>query len=77
MVSIPQALPPEVLAQSTVGSGDSMVAGLAIGFHEPRSLALGLQSGSAAGAATAQKIGTQLGDADEINRLLPAVIIWP
>jgi 1-phosphofructokinase len=70
-----KAAPPPVRARSTVGSGDSMVAGLAIGLNEHTSLEDGLRWGSAAGAATAEKSGTQLGDAAEIDRLVSSVVI--
>jgi 1-phosphofructokinase family hexose kinase len=70
-----KAVPPRVTARSTVGSGDSMVAGLAIGFAEGGSLEEGLRWGSAAGAATAATVGTTLGTAAEIRRLASAVTI--
>jgi 1-phosphofructokinase len=68
-----KATPPKVIARSTVGSGDSMVAGLAIAFAERRGLVEGLRLGSAAGAATAMLAGTHLANLDDIERLLPAV----
>lgn len=68
---------PLVAAQSTVGSGDSMVAGLAIAFAEDRGLAEGLRLGCAAGAATALRIGTHLCDVADIERLLAEVTVEP
>lgn len=67
--------PPRVDVRSTVGSGDSLVAGLAIALAEGRPLREGLQLGTAAGAATAATVGTALGDRHEIHRLLPEVVI--
>jgi 1-phosphofructokinase len=55
-----KAIPPAVTAKSTVGSGDSMVAGLAIAFAEKNGLEEGLRLGTAAGAATAILEGTHL-----------------
>ncbi|MEX2046047.1 MAG: 1-phosphofructokinase [Chloroflexota bacterium] len=70
-----KAIPPKVEVRSTVGSGDSMTAGLAIALNEERGLAEGLRLGTAAGAATAAVPGTQLGAAEHIERLLPEVVI--
>ncbi|MGC8485629.1 MAG: 1-phosphofructokinase [Candidatus Baltobacteraceae bacterium] len=70
-----EARPPEVAACSTVGSGDSMVAGLAIALNEGMPFPEALRLGSAAGAATAMTTGTHLGDAREIERLRELVII--
>lgn len=70
-----KALPPRIAARSTVGSGDSMVAGLAIAFAENLGLSEGLRLGSAAGAATALLAGTHLAEPADIERLLPQVEI--
>lgn len=72
-----KALPPPVLARSTVGSGDSMVAGLAIALDEGRGLDDGLRLGTACGAATAMTAGTHLCRAEDVERLLPRVRIVP
>ena len=72
-----QALPPTVERRSTVGSGDSLVAGMAVALARGDSIAEGLRLGSAAGAATAMTSGTALGTADEISALLPKVRIQP
>ena len=61
--------PPAVELRSTVGSGDAMVAGLAVSVARGDSLDSGLALGAAAGAATAASEGTALGTADEIDRL--------
>ncbi len=68
---------PAVEAISTVGSGDSMVAGLAIGFREGASFADALRLGAAAGAATAIRSGTQLGEARDVERLVGDVRLEP
>ncbi len=71
------AVPAPVERRSTVGSGDSLVAGMAIALAEDLSVTEGLRLGTAAGAATAMTAGTQLGTAADIERLAPAVEIRP
>jgi 1-phosphofructokinase family hexose kinase len=72
-----KARPPAVHVRSTVGSGDSMVAGLAIALCEGLGLAEGLRLGSAAGAATCVVTGTQLGSREDVERFLPQVVVEP
>jgi 1-phosphofructokinase len=72
-----RAFAPHVEAHSTVGSGDSMVAGLAIALAEGTGLAEGLRLGAAAGAATAMRPGTQLCRPDDVHRLVRDVIVRP
>jgi 1-phosphofructokinase family hexose kinase len=64
-----KAIPPTVTAKSTVGSGDSMVAGLAIAFAEQSGLEEGLRLGTAAGAGTAMLEGTHLCRLEDFKRL--------
>jgi 1-phosphofructokinase family hexose kinase len=68
-------IPPRVQSRSTVGSGDSLVAGLAIALATGADLVEGLRLGTAAGAATAMTAGTQLGTREDVERLLPSVEI--
>jgi 1-phosphofructokinase len=70
-----RALPPRIERKSAVGSGDSLVAGLAIALHDRLDLIEGLRIGTAAGAATAMTIGTHLGSRAEIEAILPEVTI--
>lgn len=70
-------LPPDVERRSTVGSGDSLVAGLAVALAQGSSIVDGLRLGSAAGAATAMAHGTALGTAEDVRTLLPQVRIVP
>ncbi|MHB1134342.1 MAG: 1-phosphofructokinase [Chloroflexota bacterium] len=68
-----RAVPPSVERRSTVGSGDSLVAGLAMALSRGETLTEGLRLGSAAGAATAMTTGTQLATAQDVRALLPRV----
>lgn len=69
------AIPPQVEPRSTVGSGDSMVAGIAMALARGEGIVEGMRLGSAAGAATAMTPGTTLGAASDVTALLPQVRI--
>ena len=69
--------PPAIERLSTVGSGDSLVAGLAVALARGGSLEEGLRIGTAAGAATAMSPGTALGTLEDLTRLLPDVQVTP
>jgi 1-phosphofructokinase family hexose kinase len=68
-------MPPKVPWLSTVGSGDSMVAGLAVEMARGHDLLEGMRLGTAAGAATAMSPGTGLGTRQDVDRLVPGVTI--
>lgn len=70
-------VPPRVELKSTVGSGDSFVAGLTVALARGDDLVEGLRLGAAAGAATAGSTGTSLGTAAEVAVLLPHVRVEP
>jgi len=70
-----QAIPHEVEAISTIGSGDSMVAGIAIGLAQGRPIQDCLALGSAGGAATAMSSGCEMGRKEDVERLLPCVAV--
>jgi 1-phosphofructokinase family hexose kinase len=70
-----QAVPPRVEAVSTVGSGDSMVAGIAFALAQGRTIAEGLALGSAAGSATAMSTGVEMGRKEDVDRLLASVVV--
>lgn len=72
-----KAYAPRVMASSTVGAGDSMVAGLALAFNDGLGLVEGLRLGAAAGAATVMVGGTQLCRAADVDRLKGQVRIEP
>ena len=65
--------PPEVEPVSTVGSGDSMVAGIVAGMAAGRSLREAVGDGVAAGTAAVLTPGTELCRPDEVERLRPRV----
>lgn len=67
------AVPPKVEVVSTIGSGDSMVAGIAHVISGCGSLAEALRWGSAAGAATAMTDGTAICSAAGVQSLLDQV----
>ena len=68
-----RAIAPRVERRSTVGPGDSFVAGLAVALVRDDDIVEGLRLGSAAGAATASTPGTTLGSAQAVAALLPQV----
>jgi 1-phosphofructokinase family hexose kinase len=70
-----KVVPPAITACSTVGSGDSMIAGLAMAFNEGRGFVEGLRLGTATGAATAMVPGTHLCSAAQVEELLPRVVV--
>jgi 1-phosphofructokinase family hexose kinase len=66
---------PSVTRRSTVGSGDAMVAGLAIALAKDAPPEYALRLGAAAGAASAMAEGTALGSPGDVQALLPRVEI--
>jgi 1-phosphofructokinase family hexose kinase len=72
-----RSVPPKVEPRSTVGSGDSLVAGLAVALAAGQPITEGLRLGTAAGAATAMTPGTALGTAAAVSELLAEVRIEP
>jgi fructose-1-phosphate kinase PfkB-like protein len=65
--------PPAVKKQSTVGAGDSMVAGVAVALARGGDIETALKLGTAAGAATAASAGTGLGTAEDVMKLRDGV----
>ncbi len=66
---------PVVQAQSTIGSGDSLLGGFLAGLESGQSHAESLQLGLASGAATAVTDGTHIGQKDVILRLLSSASV--
>ena len=65
--------PPQVTAVSTIGSGDSMIAGIAHILSKGGSLGEALKLGTAAGAATAMTDGTEICKHRQVLDLLEKV----
>jgi 6-phosphofructokinase 2 len=65
--------PPSVIRKSTVGAGDSMVAGIVLSLSQGKSLIEAAQYGVACGTAATMNTGTELcrkADADKLFKLL-------
>jgi 6-phosphofructokinase 2 len=67
--------PPAVEVVSTVGSGDSMVAGIAAGLARGSALVDAVADGVAAGAAAVVTPGTELCRPEDVQRLRPQVAV--
>jgi 1-phosphofructokinase family hexose kinase len=70
-------VPPRIETRSTVGSGDSFIAGLSVALARGDALLEGFRLGAACGAATAASGGTSLASAQAVAELLPSVRIEP
>ena len=70
-----RAVPPQVKVVSTIGSGDSMIAGIAHVLARDGSIEDALRMGTAAGAATAMTDGTEIGRKIQIDALLDKVTV--
>jgi 6-phosphofructokinase 2 len=68
-----KAEPPPVQVDSTVGAGDSAVAGFVLAHAQGKEPAECLRLACAAGTAAAQTPGTELCHRDEVERLLPLI----
>lgn len=69
------ATPPDIRPGSTVGAGDSMVAGFAVALSRGLSLPDALRLATAAGTATAGLDGTQVCTGGAVEAVLPRVRI--
>ena len=67
--------PPPVRPVSTVGAGDSMVAGIAAGLARGDDLVSAVRLGVAAGTATVLTPGTELCDPDVVERFVEQVTV--
>ena len=68
---------PAVPVKSSVGAGDSMVAGIVFSLAQGRPLREAARFGGAAGAAAVMNPGTALCHRDDVDRLYPQVMIAP
>jgi len=69
------ATSPAVPVRSTVGAGDSLVAGFLVGWDRTKSLREALRLGVACGAASVMTPGTELCHARDVQRLKPQITI--
>ncbi len=65
--------PPKVKVKSTVGAGDSMVAGIVFGLSNNLSLMECLQFGIACGTATTMNLGSALCEKKDVDKLLKII----
>ena len=68
-----QMAPPVVKKKSTVGAGDSMVAGIVLSLSRGASVQEALRYGIACGTAATMNEGTELCRLEDVNRLYPHV----
>jgi 6-phosphofructokinase 2 len=68
---------PAVPVKSTVGAGDSMVAGIVLSLARGHALGEAIRFGVAAGAASVMNAGTQLCRAEDVERLYGEVGVAP
>lgn len=66
---------PKVRAVSTIGAGDSFVAGIVASLDRGEGIQEALRLGAAAGAATAMSSATEIGTRADVDRLLGEVKI--
>ena len=65
---------PPIKTKSTVGAGDSMMAGFVTALSEKKSLKESLQFAVACGTAATMKEGTALCDRESINEILHLIV---
>ena len=70
-------LSPTVPVKSSVGAGDSMVAGVVVSLARGQSMHDAIRFGVAAGAASVMNPGTQLCRAEDVERLCAQVTVVP
>jgi 6-phosphofructokinase 2 len=70
-----KAVAPPVDVNSTVGAGDSSVAGFVMAFSQDKDIVDCVRLACAAGTATAKTPGTELCHREEVERILPSVKI--
>jgi len=70
---IHQVIPPSVKRKSTVGAGDSMVAGMVLALSQGRNLKTTLQYGVACGTAATMNAGTELCRKEDVEKLFELI----
>jgi len=69
------ATPPKIAVRSTIGAGDSAVAGFVYGLNQGRSQREALRFAVAAGTATVMQVETALCQKTDFQQVLPQVLI--
>ena len=64
---------PPIKVDSTIGAGDSLIAGMMVGLHRGQTLVQAARLGVACGSATAMSPGTALCKKETVQELLPDV----
>ena len=72
-----QFKPPKVDKKSTVGAGDSTVAGITYTLQKGKSLEEAVQFGVSCGTAATKNSGTELCHLQDVETLFPLVTIVP
>jgi len=70
-------IPPTVEIKSTVGAGDSMVAGIVFALSRDKNIETAVQYGVACGTATTLNSGTELCHVDDVERLFKQICFSP
>ncbi len=70
-----QIKPPVVERKSTVGAGDSMVAGIVFSLYTGKSLSQAIQYGVACGTAATLNLGTELCRKEDVEKIVLNVVI--
>jgi 6-phosphofructokinase 2 len=70
---IKKIIPPPVDKKSTVGAGDSMVAGIVLALSNGKTLEEAAQYGVACGTAATMNTGTELCKREDVNRLFEII----
>ena len=69
-------VPPKVEKKSTVGAGDSMVAGIVLSLQRGRTLEEAVQFGIACGTAATRNAGTELCHQKDVDELFPLIKVY-
>ena len=70
---IHRVIPPSVKRKSTVGAGDSLVAGIVLALSQGRTLRTTLQYGVACGTAATMNAGTELCRKEDVESLFKLI----
>ncbi len=70
-----QIKPPVVERKSTVGAGDSMVAGIVLSLYSGKTLTQAIQYGVACGTAATINPGTELCRKEDVEKIVFNVVI--